>query len=206
MKFHVNDKKGDFDISLELTEEESKSMETVVTNLSVGLAGVVVELLHRSCSTREEAERLASLILREEQAALELYVSKFFASEDDEAEEQRLYEAMVEIYEEAWFKDSPYESEDALLAAYADQAPMRLDCRAENGGVTVFMTNRLKTETLGWVDGALVKEDPEGFETACGMYQMVATVLGDKLYGEEHNPVRTMYFGALRDKVKAALR
>jgi hypothetical protein len=38
------------------------------------------------------------------------------------------------------------------------------------------------------------------------MYQMVATVLGDKLYGEEHNPVRTMYFGALRDKVKAALR
>ena len=51
-----------------------------------------------------------------------------------------------------------------------------------------------------------MKEDPEGFETACGMYQMVATVLGDKLYGEEHNPVRTMYFGALRDKVKAALR
>ena len=83
---------------------------------------------------------------------------------------------------------------------------MEIPARAENGGAAVFMTNRVKTEVLGWVDGLLLKEDPEGFETACGMYQMVATVLGDKLYGQENNPVRTMYFGALRDKVKAALR
>ena len=206
MEFQANDKKGNFEITLELTEEERESPEELVTNLSVGLAGVVTEVLHRYCATREDADRLAKLIVREEQAALELYVSKFFASEDDEAEEQRLYASMVEIYEEAWFKDSPYESEDALLAAYAGQAPLRLDCRAENGGATVFMTNRVKTEVLGWVDGLLLKEDPEGFETACGMYQMVATVLGDKLYGQENNPVRTMYFGALRDKVKAALR
>ena len=205
MKFQVNDKKGDFDISLELTEEEGKSMETAVTNLSVGLAGVVVELLHRSCSTREEAERLASLILREEQAALELYVGKFFAAEDDFAQEEEMERSEEEIYQEAWFKDSPYESEDALLAAYADQAPMRLDCRAEDGGVTVFMTNRLRTEVLGRVEGALL-QDPEAFETACGMYQIVGKVLGDKLFGKENNPVRTMYFGALRDKVKAALR
>ena len=205
MKFQANDKKGNFEISLELTEEERKSPEELVTNLSVGLAGVVAEVLHQYCATREDADRLAKLIVREEQAALELYVSKFFASEDDEAEEQRLYEAMVEIYEEAWFKNSPYESEDALLAAYADQAPMRLDCRAEDGGVTVFMTNRLRTEVLGRVEGALL-QDPEAFETACGMYQIVGKVLGDKLFGKENNPVRTMYFGALRDKVKAALR
>ena len=46
MKFRADDTRGDFDISLELTEEEKDSLEEVVTNLSVGLAGVVAELLH----------------------------------------------------------------------------------------------------------------------------------------------------------------
>ena len=82
MKFQANDKKGNFEISLELTEEERKSPEELVTNLSVGLAGVVAEVLHQYCATREDADRLAKLIVREEQAALELYVSKFFASEE----------------------------------------------------------------------------------------------------------------------------
>ncbi|MBQ8852343.1 MAG: hypothetical protein IJZ66_07910, partial [Oscillibacter sp.] len=72
--------------------------------------------------------------------------------------------------------------------------------------LTVFVTNREKTEVLGRIDPALAKEDPEAFETACGMYQMVATVLGDKLYGQEENPIRKLYFGALRDKVKAMVR
>ena len=207
MKFQANDKKGDFDISLELTEEEKGSLEELVTNLSVGLAGVVAELLHQYCPTREEAGRLANLVLREQQSALELYVAKFFPGEDDEEEEQRLYDAMEEIYQEAWFKTSGYESEEALLSAYAGQAPLRLDCRTEEDGtVTIFVTNREKTEVLGTVDGALASADPEAFETRCGMYQMVATVLGDKLYGEVENPIRKLYFGALRDKVKAMVR
>ena len=206
MKFQANDRRGDFDISLELTEEEKESLEEVVTNLSVGLAGVVAELLHQYCPTREEAGRLASLVLREQQSALELYISKFFPGEDDGAEEQRLYDSMEEIYQEAWFKTSGYESEEALLAAYEGQAPLRLDCRMEDGALMVFVTNREKTEVLGRIDPALAKEDPEAFETACGMYQMVATVLGDKLYGQEENPIRKLYFGALRDKVKAMVR
>ena len=206
MKFQANDRRGDFDISLELTEEEKESLEEVVTNLSVGLAGVVAELLHQYCPTREEAGRLASLVLREQQSALELYISKFFPGEDDGAEEQRLYDSMEEIFQEAWFKTSGYESEEALLAAYEGQAPLRLDCRMEDGALTVFVTNREKTEVLGRIDPALAKEDPEAFETACGMYQMVATVLGDKLYGQEENPIRKLYFGALRDKVKAMIR
>lgn len=206
MKFQANDRRGDFDISLELTEEEKESLEEVVTNLSVGLAGVVAELLHQYCPTREEAGRLASLVLREQQSALELYISKFFPGEDDGAEEQRLYDSMEEIYQEAWFKTSGYESEEALLAAYQGQPPLRLDCRMEDGALTVFVTNREKTEVLGRIDPALAKEDPEAFETACGMYQMVATVLGDKLYGQEENPIRKLYFGALRDKVKAMIR
>ena len=206
MKFQANDRRGDFDISLELTEEEKTSLEEVVTNLSVGLAGVVAELLHQYCPTREEAGRLANLVLREQQSALELYISKFFPGEDDGAEEQRLYDSMEEIFQEAWFKTSGYESEEALLAAYEGQAPLRLDCRMEDGALTVFVTNREKTEVLGRIDPALAKEDPEAFETACGMYQMVATVLGDKLYGQEENPIRKLYFGALRDKVKAMVR
>ena len=206
MKFQANDRRGDFDISLELTEEEKESLEEVVTNLSVGLAGVVAELLHQYCPTREEAGRLANLVLREQQSALELYISKFFPGEDDGAEEQRLYDSMEEIFQEAWFKTSGYESEEALLAAYEGQAPLRLDCRMEDGALTVFVTNREKTEVLGRIDPALAKEAPEAFETACGMYQMVATVLGDKLYGQEENPIRKLYFGALRDKVKAMVR
>ena len=206
MKFQANDRRGDFDISLELTEEEKESLEEVVTNLSVGLAGVVAELLHQYCPTREEAGRLASLVLREQQSALELYISKFVPGEDDGAEEQRLYDSMEEIFQEAWFKTSGYESEEALLAAYEGQAPLRLDCRMEDGALTVFVTNREKTEVLGRIDPALAKEDPEAFETACGMYQMVATVLGDKLYGQEENPIRKLYLGALRDKVKAMIR
>ena len=117
MKFQANDKKGDFDISLELTEEEKGSLEEVVTNLSGGLAGGGAERLHQYCPTREEAGRLANLVLREQQSALELYISKFFPSEDDEKEEQQLYTAMEEIYQEAWFKTSGYESEEALLSA-----------------------------------------------------------------------------------------
>lgn len=207
MRFQANDRKGDFDISLELTEEEKGSLEEVVTNLSVGLAGVVAELLHQYCPTREEAGRLAGLVLREQQSALELYISKFFPGEDDEAEERQLYSAMEEIFQEAWFKTSGYESGEALLAAYQGQAPLRLDCRVEaDGFATVFMTNREKMEVLGQVDTSLAQSDAEGFETACGMYQMVATVLGDKLYGEMDNPIRKLYFGALRDKVKAMVR
>ena len=206
MKFQANDKKGDFDISLELTEEEKGSLEEVVTNLSVGLAGVVAELLHQYCPTREEAGRLANLVLREQQSALELYISKFFPSEDDEKEEQQLYTAMEEIYQEAWFKTSGYESEEALLSAYEGSAPIRLDCRVEDGAAAVFVTNREKTEVLGSVDTSLAETDAEAFETACGMYQMVATVLGDKLYGEVDNPIRKLYFGALRDKIKAMVR
>ena len=155
MKFRADDTKGTFDVSLELAEEEKGSLEDVITNLSVGLAGVVTELLHSYCSTREEAQRLAALVLREQQSALELYTDKFFAGEDDEEEEQRLYHSMEEIYEEAWFKNSGYESEEALLAAYAGQTPLRLDCRVEeNGQATVFVTNREKTEVLGQVDTA----------------------------------------------------
>jgi len=207
MKFRADDTRGDFSVSLELTEEEKGSLEEVITNLSVGLAGVVTELLHTYCSTRKEAQRLASLVLREQQSALALYTDKFFAGEDDEAEEQRLYESMEEIYEEAWFKTSGYESEEALKAAFAGQPPLRLDCRMEeNGFATVFVTNREKTEVLGQVDTALAAADPESFETSCGMYQMVATVLGDKLYGEVENPIRKLYFGALRDKIKAMVR
>lgn len=206
MRFCADDRKGEFDISLELTDEEKNSLEELVTNLSVGLAGVVAELLHQYCQTREDAQRLAQLVLREQQSALELYTAKFFPGEDDEAEEQRLYDAMEEIYQEAWFKTSGYESEEALLSAYEGQAPLRLDCRMENGGAAVFMTNREKTEVLGTVDPALAVSDPEAFETACGMYQMVATVLGDKLYGEAENPIRKLYFGALRDKIKAMVR
>ena len=206
MRFCADDRKGEFDISLELTDEEKNSLEELVTNLSVGLAGVVAELLHQYCQTREDAQRLAQLVLREQQSALELYTAKFFPGEDDEAEEQRLYDAMEEIYQEAWFKTSGYESEEALLSAYEGQAPLRLDCLMENGGAAVFMTNREKTEVLGTVDPALAVSDPEAFETACGMYQMVATVLGDKLYGEAENPIRKLYFGALRDKIKAMVR
>ena len=44
-----------------LTEEEKGSLEEVITNLSVGLAGVVTELLHSYCSTREEASFPASV-------------------------------------------------------------------------------------------------------------------------------------------------
>ena len=206
MKFRADDTRGNFDVALELTEEEKGSLEEVITNLSVGLAGVVTELLHSYCSTREEAQRLAALVLREQQAALTLYTDKFFAGEDDEVEEQRLYDSMEEIYQEAWFKDSGYESEEALKAAYEGLSPIRLDCRVEENIATVFVTNREKTEVLGQVDGNLAKTDPEGFETACGMYQMVATVLGDKLYGEVDNPIRKLYFGALRDKINAMVR
>ena len=100
-----------------------------------------------------------------------------------------------------------YESEDALKASFAGQPPVRLDCRMEeNGFATVFVTNREKTEVLGQVDTALAAADPEAFETACGMHQIVATVLGDKLYGEVDNPIRKLYFGALRDKIKAMVR
>ena len=206
MKFRADDTRGDFDISLELTEEEKDSLEEVVTNLSVGLAGVVAELLHQYCPTREEATRLAQLVLREQQSALELYISKFFPGENDETEEQQLYASMEEIFREAWFKTSGYESEEALLAAYEGQAPVRLDCQMEDGSVTVFVTNREKTEVLGRIDPALAAADPESFETQCGMYQMVATVLGDKLYGQVENPIRKLYFGALRDKIKAMVR
>ncbi|MBQ8851916.1 MAG: hypothetical protein IJZ66_05710, partial [Oscillibacter sp.] len=89
---------------------------------------------------------------------------------------------------------------------YEGQAPVRLDCQMEDGSVTVFVTNREKTEVLGRIDPALAAADPESFETQCGMYQMVATVLGDKLYGQVENPIRKLYFGALRDKIKAMVR
>ena len=143
-------------------------------------------------------------MLREQQSALELYTDKFFAGEDDEAEQEKMDASMEEIFREAWFKDSGYESEEALRAAFT--ADLRLDCRVEENIATVFVTDRITTAVLGQVDGALAAADPETFETACGMYQMVATVLGDKVCGAAENPIRKLYFGALRDKIKAMVR
>ena len=85
---------------------------------------------------------------------------------------------------------------DALLATVQMPTGIPVATVAINGGANAAL---LATQILA-------VSDPEAFETACGMYQMVATVLGDKLYGEAENPIRKLYFGALRDKIKAMVR
>lgn len=178
---------------LEPDEEEEVSEEEI--------DDLIEELVARGFS-EAEIENIVQLVRDTGGFAAATDVLKGIAKDaginlkDAGIEEQKLYDEMTKLYDD-WLVNNCTYNENALIEAVRNNGVMLSMIYNDNEDTIEVLLEpddehffSSFNETLGSIPAELFEENRDKAEAAVLTYEMIATVLFDKAYGEEANPLR----------------
>lgn len=185
-----NKDKEFFEVQLDITQAEAKSVTKCTTQFSIGVSRLICEYIHNWCSNKEDPKVLLKVVLDTVNAMVQDYFeSGTYEEVADARYEKKLYDFMEDIFQEYLNERNTTESE--FLNLFNGWDTIKLDISLKDSNVFILITDKngsqkfiLETFEIG------LTEDIEKIEKLTSFANIIATVLGDKLYGEESNPIR----------------
>lgn len=192
MEFHVKSDRKQTDFvgnGLVIEKEDKENLESLIANMVYGCGLVIASVIQKSTDDYDIQKQLADLSLHMLQDAVNSFL--------EDVHEQTLYDKMLEMYDE-WFEND---------CSYDDESKLIEDIRKY--GVTLCMLNNDDEDTievclepdddhffvsfselLGSMPAELFEDNRTRAEATVLAYELIATVLFDKAYGEDNNPIR----------------
>lgn len=196
MKFHVNSDSKQTEFigeGLIIENDEKENLESLIANMVYGCGLVIASVIQKRTDNHDVRKKLADLSIQMLQDAVNSYL--------EHDHEQTLYDKMVEMYDE-WFENE---------CSYEDEAELIEDIRKY--GVMPCMTYNDDEDTievclepddehffcsfselLGSMPADLFENNQTRAEATVLAFELIATVLFDKCYDEDNNPLRAEDF------------
>ena len=183
-----------FGEGLVLDSKEKEDIHELLGNMVYGCALVISTVIHRKTRDSELRKKLADFSVK----MLQDVLAEHFEEEDDPiAEEGYLYNKMVEMYEDWFENECSYENEEELIKEIKELGVMPcLLYNDDNDSIDVYLEPDDEhffcnfSEMLGSVPAELYEENQVRAEATVMAFQLIATVLYDKAFGEDDNPLR----------------
>lgn len=192
MEFHVKSdrKQTEFiDDGLIIDTEEQENLENLIANLVYGCGLVIASVIQGRTADHDIQKKLADLSL----GMLQDTVNSFL----DDVHEQTLYDKMVEMYDEWFESECSYEDEEKLIEDVKKYGVM--PCMLYNDDEDTIDVCLAPdddhffcsfSELLGSMPADLFEDNQIRAEATVLAFELIATVLFDKCYGENGNPLR----------------
>ena len=187
-----NNKKNYFDISIETSSEEVKNVSDCTLEFSIGLSRLINEYIHNWCKEKDDAVLLMDVILDTINTSVHDYFENgTFEEVTETREEHEIYAFMVDVFNH--YLAANQKSEEDFLKSFQNFNTIKFVVVKTEDIISILLTN--SDETLGVVlytfRAELSKDDKE-LEKITGTGFIVATILGDKLFSEDKNPMRSL--------------
>lgn len=192
MEFYVksdNEQTSFIGEGLIIENDEKENLESLIANMVYGCGLVISSVIQKRTNDHDIQKKLADLSLR----MLQDTVNNFL----EDAYEQTLYDKMVEMYDEWFENECSYEDEDELIEDIRKYGVMpcmmynddedTIEVCLEPDDEHFFCSF---SELLGSMPADLVEDNQTRAEATVLAFELIATVLFDKCYGEEDNPLR----------------
>ena len=191
MEFHVKSdrKQTEFIDGGLIIDTEEENLENLIANLVYGCGLVIASVIQGRTADHDIQKKLADLSL----GMLQDTVNSFL----DDVYEQTLYDKMVEMYDEWFESECSYEDEEKLIEDVKKYGVMpcllynddedTVDVCLEPEDDHFFCSF---SELLGSMPADLFEENQIRAEATVLAFELIATVLFDKCYGENGNPLR----------------
>lgn len=172
-----------------IENDEKENLESLIANTVYGCGLVITSVIQERTDNHDIQKKLADLSLR----MLQDTVNNFL----EDAHEQTLYDKMVEMYDEWFENECSYEDEEELIKDVKKYGVM--PCMLYNddeGTIDVCLEPDDDhffcsfSELLGSMPADLYEDDQTRAEATVLAFELIATVLFDKAYGEDDNPLR----------------
>ena len=191
MEFHVKSdrKQTEFIDGGLIIDTEDENLENLIANLVYGCGLVIASVIQGRTADHDIQKKLADLSL----GMLQDTVNSFL----DDVYEQTLYDKMVEMYDEWFESECSYEDEEKLIEDVKKYGVMPcLLYNDDEDTVDVCLEpdddhfSCSFSELLGSMPADLFEENQIRAEATVLAFELIATVLFDKCYGENGNPLR----------------
>lgn len=191
MEFHVKSdrKQTEFIDGGLIIDTEEENLENLIANLVYGCGLIIASVIQGRTADHDIQKKLADLSL----GMLQDTVNSFL----DDVYEQTLYDKMVEMYDEWFESECSYEDEEKLIEDVKKYGVMpcllynddedTVDVCLEPEDDHFFCSF---SELLGSMPADLFEENQIRAEATVLAFELIATVLFDKCYGENGNPLR----------------
>lgn len=192
MEFHVksdNEQTSFIGEGLIIKNDEKENLESLIANMVYGCGLVIASVIQKRTNDHDIQKKLADLSLR----MLQDTVNNFL----EDAYEQTLYDKMVEMYDDWFENECSYEDEDELIEDIREYRVMpcmmhnddedTIDIYLEPDDDHFFCSF---SELLGSMPADLFEDNQTRAESTVLAFELIATVLFDKAYGEDDNPLR----------------
>ena len=172
-----------------IENDEKENLESLIANTVYGCGLVITSVIQERTDNHDIQKKLADLSLR----MLQDTVNNFL----EDAHEQTLYDKMVEMYDEWFENECSYEDEEELIKDVKKYGVM--PCMLYNddeGTIDVCLEPDDDhffcsfSELLGSMPADLYEENQTRAEATVLAFELIATVLFDKAYSEDDNPLR----------------
>jgi len=182
-----------FGEGLVLTQKENEDLQELLGNMVYGCALVISTVIHKKSRDPELRKKLAKISVD----MLKDVLAEHLEEENSLSEEGFLYSKMVEMYQEWFDNECGYEDEDDLIEdiiAYGVMPCLLYNDEDDTIEVCLepddahFFCNF--AETMGSVPVELYEENQSRAEATVMAYELLLTVLYDKAFGEDDNPLR----------------
>lgn len=185
-----NEDKEYFEVQLDITQVEAKSVTECTTQFSIGVSRLICEYIHKWCPNKEDPKMLLEVVMDTVNAMVrDYYESGTYEEVADARYEKELYDFMEEIFQE--YLKSQNTTESKFLNLFDGWDTIKFDISLNEGNISILITDKngsqkfiMETFEIG------LTENIEEIEKLTSFANIIATVLGDKLYGEESNPIR----------------
>lgn len=172
-----------------IENDEKENLESLIANMVYGCGLVIASVIQERTDNHDIQKKLADLSLR----MLQDTVNNFL----EDAHEQTLYDKMVEMYDEWFENECSYEDEEELIEDVKKYGIMpcmlynddedTIEVCLEPDDEHFFCSF---SELLGSMPADLFEDNQTRAEATVLAFELIATVLFDKCYGEEDNPLR----------------
>ncbi len=179
-------------VEIDLTEEE-KELKHGFFTYSLGISRATTEFLHLFARNKEQASAGYDMLTNIQKDMVNQYIDDFFEEIAEGREEASLYRYMEDIFY-AWLKTGKISMVD-FQSKYARSTSLYMDIAETEGLISVVLSNGKVADLLTEFPASIVTEDPARFEQNCAMSLIIATVAGDRILGEDKNPIRANYEG-----------
>ena len=172
-----------------IENDEKENLESLIANMVYGCGLVIASVIQERTDNHDIQKKLADLSLR----MLQDTVNNFL----EDAHEQTLYDKMVEMYDEWFENECSYEDEEELIKDVKKYGVMpcmlynddedTIDVCLEPDDDHFFCSF---SELLGSMPADLYEDNQTRAEATVLAFELIATVLFDKVYSEDDNPLR----------------
>ncbi len=211
MKFTViNDDKHEFDLKLEFSESEKENYADCFYDVALGCARVVLEMI-KVLPEKEKAQKLADFLIEQIKESVNMWIKDHYNEELTGVLEHSLYDLVEKAFYDWLDKlDESHEiyNEKDFIEKCQDREVEIAYVLTDREEVNVFISLDDCEETLDilYFPISLLDENESKFDAHCTYCECFATVVFDKLYGEDNNPLRNDESWSLTNEIKDSIQ